>query len=273
MPSCPSCGTQQSQRALEVGTHWYASCDTCGLLRLDPLPDPSTVATLYDADYFSAVSSGGYVDYIGDESVHRRNARRHLRRVHGSGPPGTLLELGSAAGFLLDEARHAGWGVHGVEVSGPMTREAEDRFGLHVVHDVSHLDLPEASVDVVLASQVIEHLVDPFETLSAARELLRPGGLLVIETWDKGSLVARMTKSKWQQITPPSVVWLWDRRQLTAMVTRVGFRQVSVKASMKWVSLRTVLGQLGKANLATHPAGRLRIPYALGDLVILTARA
>lgn len=273
MPSCPSCGSQQSRKAIEIDSYSYASCDECGLLRLDPLPDASAIAALYDSDYFAAVSSGGYVDYVGDENVHRRNARRHLRRLPGLDPPGTLVEIGCAAGFLLDEARHAGWEVRGVEVSEAMVQEAEDRFGVRVVDQLSRIDLPEASVDVVLANQVIEHLVNPLETLIAARELLRPDGVLVMETWDIGSPLARVMKSKWQQITPPSVVWLWDRRQLKSMVGRAGFHDISVRASMKWVSLRTVLGQLGKGKAAKHPLGRLAIPYALGDLVVLTARA
>ena len=273
VPSCPSCGSQQAQHAVQAGSFWYASCDQCGLLRLDPLPDRSAVAALYDADFFSAVSSGGYVDYVADETVHRRNARRHLRRLHSFRSSGSLVEIGSAAGFLLDEARHAGWEVRGVEISTAMTEEAKQRFGLEVVDDISQIDLSESSVDVVLANQVVEHLIDPLETLRAARELLRPGGLLVVETWDKGSPVARIMKSKWQQITPPSVVWLWNRSQLEALVGRAGFHHVSIKASMKWVSIRTVLGQLGMARGARHPAGRLAIPYALGDLVVLTARA
>jgi len=167
---------------MQAGIYWYASCDTCGLLRIDPLPDPAAVATMYDAGFFSAVSSGGYVDYVGDETVHRRNARRHLRRLQGFGRPGTLVEIGAAAGFLLDEARQSGWEVHGVEVSGAMISEAEERFGLKVVDDLSRLDLAAASVDVVLANQVVEHLVNPLETLIAAHELLRPGGRLVVET-------------------------------------------------------------------------------------------
>jgi len=273
VPSCPSCGSQQATRAIEVGSYWYASCDQCALLRLDPLPDASASAAIYGADYFTSGSSGGYVDYLGDTRVHRRNARRHLRRLVGFDPPGSLVEIGSAAGFLLAQARQAGWDVLGVEVSREMLRKAQNRFDLQVVDDVSGIDLPKASVDVVLAIQVVEHLVNPLETLIAARELLRPGGMLVVETWDKGSPIARVMKSKWQQITPPSVVWLWDRRQLEAMVARAGFHEISVKASMKWVSLRTVLGQLGKGNLAKHPAGRLAIPYAFGDLIVLTARA
>ncbi len=273
VPPCPSCGSVLSHKTLQAGSYWYASCDECGLLRLDPLPDPSSLAALYDADFFSAVSSGGYVDYVGDENVHRRNARRHLRRLQEFGAPGTLVEIGSAAGFLLDEARHAGWEVRGVEISGAMIRETKERFGLEVADGVSHVDLPEASVDVVLANQVIEHVVNPLQILVAAQDLLRPGGILVVETWDIGSPLATLMRSKWQQITPPSVVWLWDRHQLMEMVGGAGFHQVSVKPSMKWVSLRTVLGQLGRRTLAKHPAGRLAIPYALGDLVVLTARA
>jgi hypothetical protein len=36
------------------GTVSNASCEQCGLLRLDPLPDASAIAALYDGDYFDA---------------------------------------------------------------------------------------------------------------------------------------------------------------------------------------------------------------------------
>ena len=273
MPPCPSCGNDHGRNALRSGSYWYAACDRCGLLRLEPLPDRDATIALYGADYFSAASPGGYIDYLGDEKVHRRNARRHLVRLQGLGRPGSLVEIGSAAGFLLDEARLAGWQVHGVEVSPQMVRQSVDRFGLSVVDDISKLALAPRSVDVVLANQVVEHLVQPLETLVAARALLRPGGFLGIETWDIGSPVARLMKSKWQQITPPHVIWLWDRRQLEALVSNAGFGQISIRPSMKWVSLRTILGQLGKGNLAKRLSHAMGVPYAFGDLVTLTARA
>lgn len=273
MAACPSCGGNRVGGPLAAGSYCYAHCADCGLLRLDPLPVANATAALYGADYFSSAAPGRYADYIGDEKTHRQNARRFLRRLAELGPPGTLVEIGSAAGFLLNEAQVAGWGVAGVEVSEAMTVVSRERFGLEIVKKIADLGLPAGSVDTVVANQVIEHLVDPLETLSAARALLRPGGMLLMETWDIGSAVARVFNSKWQQVAPPFVVWLWDRRQLKAILGRAGFRTVSIKSSMKWVSLRTVLGQMGFRKLATYRATRTSLPYALGDLVVVTARA
>jgi len=54
----------------------------------------------------------------------------------------------------------------------------------------------EASVDVVIADQVMEHLIDPMATPITIRALLRPGGTLLSETCDRRSLLAKVMKAK-----------------------------------------------------------------------------
>lgn len=58
------------------------------------MPSPADAARLYDDSYFTASAHGGYADYVGDERVHRRDARRHLRRLRrlGAAPPGRLVD-------------------------------------------------------------------------------------------------------------------------------------------------------------------------------------
>jgi len=182
--------------------------------------------------------------------------------------------VGCNFGRFLKRARDAGWRGRGFE---PNTEAAEAtrQLGFEVASgwQLAEAGFSPAQFQAIVLVDVFYYSWHPFQDLQTYCRLLRPGGMLVVETWDIGSPLAKVMKSKWQQITPPSVVWLWDRQQLEAMVERAGFHGISVKASMKWVSLRTVLGQLGKGNLAKHPVGRLAIPYAFGDLVILTARA
>jgi hypothetical protein len=97
---------------------------------------------------------------------------------------------------------------------------------------------------------------------------MRAGALLSIETWDRGAAIARLFGRRWQQVNPPSVLWLWDAAQLRHVVERAGFEVVRCRPVVKLVSVATVTGQLGRVG----PLRNLPLPYGLGDLVVLIAR-
>ena len=70
---------------------------------LDSEVDPA----LYGDAYFAAYAGG---DYLAEEAQRRRESRRRLDLLaRTTPPPARLLEVGAAAGFLLDEARRRGY--------------------------------------------------------------------------------------------------------------------------------------------------------------------
>ena len=75
----------------------YVSCTTCGTARIDPLPEVTDAASLFDDDYFVGGAVGGYADYDADEALHRRNARDRLARLPKV--PASVLDVGCASGF------------------------------------------------------------------------------------------------------------------------------------------------------------------------------
>jgi SAM-dependent methyltransferase len=186
-----------------------------------------------------------------------------------------LLEVGCAAGFLLDEARSLGWEVHGIDASRDM-RAAARRSGLAVAEDVDDDGVDPGSVDLLILNQVLEHVADPPALLARLAPLVRRGGVVSIETWDSASLFARLMGGRWQQASPPSVLWLFTRRDLRILLRRHGFRPLQVRPAVKEVSVDTVIGQLtARAQRASGSRGarfdrvrRTGLPYALGDLVV-----
>ena len=74
--------------------------------------------------------------------------------------------------------------ILGMDWSQMALKQAQDR-GVLVVRastDGSGLPLADASVDVVIMSEIIEHLVDPDGALDEAWRVLRPGGTLLLST-------------------------------------------------------------------------------------------
>jgi SAM-dependent methyltransferase len=195
--------------------------------------------------------------------------------------PGRLVDVGSAFGFFLDEARSAGWRVFGVDVSAAARSTASDRFGLETFPDLeSFAEGATAKVDVVTFFQSLEHMVHPDHALERARSVLTQHGGVVIETWNRSSPAARVLGSHWHQVTPPSVIHLFNRRSLAALLEGSGFSIRTIRATTKYVSLGAVSNLLAEKYPAARgllgpitdgPGTRLRVRYGFGDLITIVA--
>jgi len=275
---CPLCSADVATRpVLHQGQYAYVACTSCGGVRLQPFPSPTDAAQLYGDDYFTAAAHGGYADYAADAPIHRRNGRARVRKLGAPPAAGaTMVDVGCAYGFTMAEARGAGWSPHGVDLNGA-ARAAVVAEGMPAAPTVAALGLAPGSAGAVTFFQVLEHLPDPVAALREAADLLAPGGTVLIETWDRRSLIARLMKARWQQATPPSVLWLFDEADMQRMCTSAGLELVSWRRSMKWVSLGLVAGQMAnRGSKLARVIGRrlqaLALPYALGDLVTVRAR-
>lgn len=278
---CSGCGRVGATplRVHGQSIYGYLLCQNCGTGRIDPEPAPAAAET-YDSGYFVAGGArAGYADYEADETWHRRTARTRLGRVADAlsgGPGGRLVDVGGAVGFLADEARRLGWEPTVVESSRWAGERAAAR-SLPVVPALADLEELAGTVDAVTFFQSLEHMPDPQQALREAACLLRPGGVVVIESWDVTSRAARLAGRRWQQLSPPSVLWLFSPQGLAGMVHRAGLTTRSWRPTGKLVSAATVVGQSvgdrapGLARLLQPVLSGVGVPYFLDDLVTCVA--
>jgi SAM-dependent methyltransferase len=107
--------------------------------------------------------------------------RRHLlgRMIDGL-RPGTALDIGAAGGGNTRVLRSAGWSVSALEYGADGAEVAAER-GLAVVRgDATALPVADASLDLVVAFDVLEHIVDDDTAVDEVRRVLRPGGRFLI---------------------------------------------------------------------------------------------
>ena len=107
--------------------------------------------------------------------------RRHLlgRMIDGL-RPGTALDIGAAGGGNTRVLRSAGWSVTALEYGAEGAEVAAER-GLSVVRgDATALPVDAASLDLVVAFDVLEHIVDDDTAVTEVRRALRPGGMFLV---------------------------------------------------------------------------------------------
>jgi 2-polyprenyl-6-hydroxyphenyl methylase / 3-demethylubiquinone-9 3-methyltransferase len=93
-----------------------------------------------------------------------------------------LVDLGCGAGLMAPHLQGKGYRHVGVDLTASALVQAAQHGVAAVRGDVAAVPLADGCADVVTAGEILEHVPDMAATVGEACRLLRPGGLLVIDT-------------------------------------------------------------------------------------------
>ncbi len=211
---------------------------------------------MYSQGYFEGACSTGYPTYLADSRLLLENFGERVDWIESRRPPGRrLLEVGCAYGFFLAAARDRGFDVTGVEISEACAEAATRMWGVNVVRGDFMQQPLEGHYDVIAMFDVIEHMRDPAAVIRRARELLAPGGLLVMETGDLAAPWARALGSLWYFLDPPQHLFYFSAVGLERLVRSSGFTGDS---SLRRMGRRVSTSNIGFKLSAGLPNGRFR---------------
>lgn len=281
--TCLVCGVEAIPLGIKSGFHLHR-CSGCGFLFVHPLPESSL--EIYSEDYFAGASGGhGYVEYDRDKQAMIPSFERYLELIETSyGKKGKMLDVGAATGFFLDIARKRGWETVGVEPSEHAASLGRAK-GIDVrTGTLDSLEAPDHSFDVITLWDVIEHVPEPRDTLRQVRRLLRPGGIIAINTPDADSLWARVMGMQWHLIVPPEHLHLFGTRSLRRLLADTEFECLLVSKIGKIFTVQYVFHTLAHwqklgiwKTLADHltgkSLGKIGLPINLRDNVFLLGRS
>jgi len=233
---CRLCGKAESQFFLRKNNCDIYTCTSCGSKFVSPIPSSTEI---YSEDYFTGAGKGfGYTNYDADKQVMVPVFEDYMRQIIALRPSkGMLFDIGAATGFFLAIAGRFGFEVAGVEISDFAASAARAKGidvatgTLETISDVSE------RYDVVTMLDVIEHVADPRVELSRVHTLLKPNGLLVINTPDVGSLYARLLGRGWHLLVPPEHLYYFNRSTMRTVLEESGYRVLVVKTIGKKFTL------------------------------------
>jgi SAM-dependent methyltransferase len=108
--------------------------------------------------------------------------------------PGRALETGFGAGVYLPVLAESYREVVAADLDQAHLDHAQPLLSQYpnlrlVIDDITRSQLPEASFDLVLCSEVLEHIPDAARVIDGLRRLLAPGGILILSTPQRHSLM------------------------------------------------------------------------------------
>ena len=235
--SCPICaatatllrGDYPGYRAPDV--YDIFGCCFCDLQFASPFV---AIGEIYESIYRQPEIVPGYDRYAGyaqavtssEKPLEFRAAREEMywlvARARRELPPSSsIVEVGSGYGYLTYALARAGYRIRGVDIAPSAVEAARRRFGdLYLCDDIGMFSrrLP-ASTDVVVMTEVLEHLDQPVAVLAAIRDALRPGGSLLMTTPSRDFHPA---DALWRTELPPVHLAWYSKTSLREMARRVG---------------------------------------------------
>ena len=214
-----------------LGPCRVAQCMECGLLflsekygRLEDFGDVRKMA----AGYLSRVNIEFNDKDLYEYNKHRNETfRRYHELVNQDKKGGNILDIGCGNGFFLSFFDSGQWKRKGVDHNRENWQECL-RSGLDVFWG-SFLSYPEEDYfDVIAMLEYIEHTEDPLSELIKSYSLLKKGGLLLVETGNADSAIAKERGTEWAYFTAaPDHKYFFSSETLSKIVRTAGFQQIT----------------------------------------------
>lgn len=253
---CEICNEKNLKFKFKKNNFDIFQCRSCGI-GITHIPDGFDLLSIYNEDYYQGKQDDGYSDYKGSENSLRKEFRRDVKLLMkwvGNKKNLTLLEVGSAYGFFLEEAKDY-FDVQGLEVSSDAVEFCNNR-GLRVLEGV--LDTKNCEkldkFDIVTFLDVIEHIPNPNHFFNNLKSITKRGSKILITTGDYGSLFSRLTAKNWRLLTPPQHVFFYTRKAMIKLLNSHGFEVDLICYPSKIVPFDLIFFQLRRilgVNLKT----------------------
>lgn len=257
--SCNLCGSNDYRVLFPAGkaqSQQIVQCLGCGLMYTNPRTEELDFVRVANSDpaFLNEMLQRSYDPRMEKE---RRQVKDYetTRDILADLFParGNLLEVGSGLGFLLQLFKQDGWITTGVEPDPLCCEHARAILGLDVIAGT----LPNAkcradSYDVALMLHVIEHVPDPCQTLSELFGMLRPGGIVVVETPRYDTLAFKLLGHRERSVLCEGHVYFFTTSTLERIARKVGFsvlRHAYVGRSLTLDRLLWNIGRISKIKV------------------------
>ncbi len=253
--NCPVCDAIQGVDLWEKDGAKYVRCTECSLVYENPRLTQSELKEFYSRQsYFEQADphapTVGYQNYANQCTPQLQREYFELVERFSSKQPGRYLDIGCGTGRVVQVATSRGWDATGQEISDWAAQQAIND-GIKVVNDdLLNASFPADHFDAISMFDVLEHLPMPKPYLREIHRIMKPGGVLIIETPNSNGFFAKFLYRERSDIVKPRAhICLYGPKSIRRLLSEVKFSKVSIST---FPYCRTFSYEYFKALIATR---------------------
>jgi len=206
-------------RRIDKSEFHYLHCQSCGLIRLDNVPN--NLSDYYTDDYYDLPTSAQLASIASANPFKIDTIKRFVKQ-------GKLLEIGPAYGIFAFQAKKAGFQVNAIEMDARCCEYLNQVVGVNAICSDSPNDTIStlAEHDVIALWHVIEHVPNPWALISAAAKNLALNGILVVAAPNPDAWQFHVMGKEWPHLDAPRHLYLLPAKVLSEYAKSLGLEQV-----------------------------------------------
>ncbi len=236
---CPACGANQWKEVYNSKPNWIEMCTCCGL----GVTYPRLASGNQEQLHVDVYSEPAYVQtYLAHYAPYLNHSfRRGLERLQRHAlSHSALLDIGCGFGFFLQIARDEGFAVEGIEVACALAQAGQARYGIKIqCGSVDSVSFTKHTWDIATAWDMLEHCAHPVETLTRIKDLLKPGGLVLLRVPNFSFIDTSLPETfrrdyieRVYPLDPGQHAFHFSRKSLGLILARLSFQVVE-----EWLSV------------------------------------
>lgn len=227
MRTCRLCQSANVRLYLSGKDFQLLKCGNCDIVFTDPFPS-RRILELANKKLYGRENS--WEEHFSRFPFLFQRAKKTIFEIKKFKKSGRFLDIGCGFGLLLKIAKEEGFEVLGVEKEKKAAEIAAKKWRLPVIQgEFPEIEIRPALFDVITCFDILEHVRDPRQFLSSIYNILKKDGLLVVQSPNIESLMAKSTGAQWNWLLLPSHLWHFSPKTICMVIKRGGFKILKLK--------------------------------------------